>query len=62
MGRCPRLGVNKLLNQRAAIITIGMNDRNSTIILGKVNFFNKTNGKIRDSQVAIPQPIIVNIV
>ena len=62
MGRCPRLGVNKLLNQRDAIITIGTNDRNSTIILGKVNFFNKTNGKIRDNQVAIPQPIIVNIV
>ena len=58
-GRWPGFAINKLLNQRAAIITMGTKDRNSTNFGGKVNFFNKTNGITLDNKVVIPQKIIV---
>ena len=58
-GKWPGFAINKLLNQRAAIITIGTKDKNSTNFGGKVNFFNKTNGITLDNKVVIPQKMIV---
>ena len=52
-GKCPILGVNKLLNQRAAIITIGTNCKNSNTFNGRFIFFSKTKGKTLELTVAI---------
>lgn len=44
------------------MITIGTKAKNSAILAGKRQYFKRTNGKTRDSQVAKPQTMIVNIV
>ena len=52
--------MNKPSNHKAAMIVIGTKLKNSTTLAGKLNFFNKTNGKILDSQVTKPQAIKAN--
>ena len=59
-GRCPICWWNKFSNHKAAIIVIGTKPRNSTTFGDKLNFFKRTNGMIRDSQVTNPHAIKVH--
>lgn len=59
-GRCPIFWVNRLLNHKADIMTIGTKLKYSSNGCGKSNFFSKTNGRTLESQVARVQPKIVS--
>ena len=59
LGRCPRFWMNKLLNHKADMITIGTKLKNSATGWEKFIRLIKRKGKTRDNQVAKPQPKIV---
>ena len=59
LGKWPGLAIIKLLNQSAAIITMGTKERNSNNFGGNENFFNKTNGITLESKVVTPHKTIV---
>ncbi len=59
-GKWPKCCVNRLLNHKADMITTGTKLKYSTTAFDRLNFFNNTNGRMRDNQVTTPQPMMVN--
>lgn len=60
VGKCPKCCIKRFENHNAESITMGTKLKYSIKILGMATFFNKTNGKTRESQVTKAHPKIVN--